>query len=226
MAPSIIPDSALGNTGSKIVKYPGIKEDVYLSRFQPDEDLKTRLRIAPDDLVVLVRPPATEAHYHNPRSEVLLAETLTRLLADKRNKVILLPRNDRQETQLRSAWADALASGGLIIPRHVEDGLNLIWNADLVVSGGGTMNREAAAMGVPVYSIFCGKIGAVDRYLVEQGRLVMVQSVEEVRSKIKVQSRRKLERNLDGARVPALETIVDNVEAILKAEMLRRAPAV
>jgi predicted glycosyltransferase len=226
MAPSVIPDSELGNTGSKIVKYPGIKEDVYLSRFQPDGDLKARLGIAPGDLVVLVRPPASEAHYHNPQSDILLTETLTSLLADKRIKIILLPRNERQETQLRSAWADALTSGSLVIPSHVEDGLNLIWNADLVVSGGGTMNREAAAMGVPVYSIFCGKIGAVDRYLVEQGRLIMVQTVVEVRSKIKIEPRRELERNLQGSRIPALETIVDNVEAILKAELLRRPPVV
>ena len=224
MAPSVIPDKQLGNNGTKILKYPGIKEDVYLSRFQPDGDLRTRLGIAPGDLVVLVRPPATEAHYHNHQSEILLTETLNYLLEDKKIRIILLPRNERQEAQLRPAWADALASGTLVIPDHVEDGLNLIWNADLVVSGGGTMNREAAALGVPVYSIFCGKIGAVDRYLVEQGRLIMLQKVEDLRSKIKLAPRRELKRNLEGTPVPALETIVDNIEAILKAEMLRQSP--
>ena len=224
MAPSVIPDKQLANNGTKIVKYPGIKEDVYLSRFQPDGDLRTRLGIAPGDLVVLVRPPATEAHYHNHQSEILLTETLNYLLEDKKIRIILLPRNGRQEAQLRPTWADALASGTLLIPDQVEDGLNLIWNADLVVSGGGTMNREAAAMGVPVYSIFCGKIGAVDRYLVEQGRLIVLQNVEDLRSKIKLERRRELKRNLEATRIPALETIVDNIEAILKAEMLRQGP--
>ncbi len=81
------------------------------------------------------------------------------------------------------------------------------------------MNREAAAMGVPVYSIFCGKIGAVDRYLVEQGRLIMVQTAQDVRSKIKVEARRESARDLNGTRVPALETIVDNVETILRDEL-------
>ena len=224
MAPSIIPDDHFRNMGTKIAKYPGIKEDVYLPRFQPDETLKTRLGIAPGDLVVLVRPPATEAHYHNPQSEILLTEALTRLLSDKRVRIILLPRNNRQEAELRSTWANALASGGLLIPDHVEDGLNLIWNSDLVISGGGTMNREAAAMGVPVYSIFRGKIGAVDHYLAEQGRLILLRNAEDVRSKIKVQPRQKFARDPNRSHVPTLETIVDNIESILDAEMSRRAP--
>ena len=64
------------------------------------------------------------------------------------------------------------------------DGLNLIWFSDLVVSGGGTMNREAAALNVPVYSIFRGKIGAVDRYLAESGRLILLESVHDVRTRL------------------------------------------
>ncbi len=75
-----------------------------------------------------------------------------------------------------------IASGKIVIPARVEDGMNIIWNLDLVVSGGGTMNREAAAMGVPVYSIFRGPIGAVDRFLSEQGRLVLLESAEQVRA--------------------------------------------
>ena len=77
----------------------------------------------------------------------------------------------------------------MIIPEKVCDGLNIIWFSDLVVSGGGTMNREAAALGVPVYSIFRGKIGAVDHYLSKAGRLVMLESVEDVKNKIKVEKR-------------------------------------
>jgi hypothetical protein len=66
------------------------------------------------------------------------------------------------------------------------DGLNLIWHSDLVISGGGTMNREAAALGVPVYSVFRGSIGAVDRYLSEQGRLVLLENVHDVQTKIRI----------------------------------------
>ena len=64
------------------------------------------------------------------------------------------------------------------------DGLNLVWHSDFVISGGGTMNREAAALGVPVYSIFRGKLGAVDRYLAQHHRLILIESVEDVRAKI------------------------------------------
>jgi predicted glycosyltransferase len=97
----------------------------------------------------------------------------------------------------------------------VENGLNLIWNSDLVISGGGTMNREAAAMGVPVYSIFRGKIGAVDRYLADTGRLILLESVEDVRNKIEIKARDKDKETSGTASVPALDTIIHNIESIL-----------
>lgn len=218
MVPSVVPDDNLSLHGARVLKYPGIKEDVYLSRFSPDQTLRKRLGISPEDLLVTVRPPATEAHYHNPEAEKLLTEALHAFLRNAEARIILLPRNKRQEAELRSAWAEALASGKLLIPDHVEDGMNLIWNSDLVISGGGTMNREAAAMGVPVYSIFRGKIGAVDRYLAQEGRLVMIETVEDVQGKIKAVRRPRSARSSNGRNVPALETIVDSIIYILDGQ--------
>ena len=215
MVPSVVPDDHLGAGGPTILRYPGIKEDVYLSRFTPDQNLKTRLRIPPEALVITVRPPATEAHYHNPEAEILLKAALDRFVKNGEVRIILLPRNKRQEAELRGAWRDAIASGKILIPEHVEDGMNLIWNSDLVISGGGTMNREAAAMRVPVYSIFRGKIGAVDRYLSDQRRLVLLESVEDVQTKIVAVRRRKTLDALTEHYVPALETIVQHIETIL-----------
>jgi predicted glycosyltransferase len=220
MVPSVIPDDNLSLHGSRVLKYPGIKEDVYLSRFRPDSNLRKRLGIAQGEILVIVRPPATEAHYHNPESEVLLRAVLNRFLCDAETRLLLLPRNKRQEEELRSAWLEALASGKLLIPEQVEDGLNLIWNSDLVISGGGTMNREAAAMGVPVYSIFRGKIGAVDRYLADQGRLVLLETVKDVQTRIKSVHRSQSIYGSDG-HVPALETIIENIVSILDAQMAR-----
>ena len=191
MVPSVISDEHLGAGGCKIVKYPGIKEDVYLPSFRPDTSLKRRLGIADNALVVMVRPPATEAHYHNPEAEVLLKAALNRFVADSTAQIILLPRNKRQEEETREEWREAIANGKIVIPEHVEDGMNLIWNSDLVISGGGTMNREAAAMRVPVYSIFRGRIGAVDRYLADEGRLVLLESVHDVQTKILAVPRQK-----------------------------------
>jgi predicted glycosyltransferase len=215
MAPGVIADRHKGN-GTQIINYPGIKEDVYLSRFRPDYGVKTRLGIPPDDLLVMVRPPATEAHYHNPESEGLLKETINRFVRTPGARILLLPRNKRQEADLRSAWPDAIAQRQILIPDHVEDGLNLIWNSDLVVSGGGTMNREAAALGVPVYSIFRGKIGAVDAYLADQGRLVLLETVEDVRTKIKTVRRDPHKQRLNEENSPALDTIVQNIISIVE----------
>jgi predicted glycosyltransferase len=221
MVPNVVPDDRLSLSGSRILKYPGIKEDVYLSRFRPDRGLRQRLRISVDSLLVLVRPPATEAHYHNPESETLLTEALRRFVGDANATIILLPRNKRQETELRSAWTREITSGRILIPDHVEDGLNLIWNSDLVISGGGTMNREAAAMGVPVYSIFRGKIGAVDHYLVEQGRLVLIESVADVRTKIEAVRRTELPSRASNGNSSALQTIVKNIVSILESRVSR-----
>ena len=217
MAPGVIADRHQGN-GTQIINYPGIKEDVYLSRFRPDYGLKTRLGIPPDDLLVMVRPPATEAHYHNPESEELLKETISRFVCTPGTRILLLPRNKRQEADLRSVWPDAIARRQILIPDHVEDGLNLIWNSDLVISGGGTMNREAAALGVPVYSIFRGKIGAVDAYLADQGRLVLLETVEDVRTKIKAVHRDPHKQRLSGENSPALDTIVQNIISIVESK--------
>ena len=215
MAPGVIADRHKGNA-TQIINYPGIKEDVYLSRFRPDYGVKTRLGIPSDDLLVMVRPPATEAHYHNPESEALLTETINRFVRTPGARILLLPRNKRQEADLRSAWPDAIAQRQILIPDHVEDGLNLIWNSDLVVSGGGTMNREAAALGVPVYSIFRGKIGAVDAYLAEQGRLVLLETVDDVKTKIKTVRRDPHKQRLNEENSPALDTIVQNIISIVE----------
>jgi predicted glycosyltransferase len=215
MVPSVISGDHMESAGTTIMKYPGIKEDVYLSRFSPDQTLKSRLGIPSDAVVITVRPPATEAHYHNPEAEVLLKAALDRFVADASVRIILLPRNKKQDAELRGEWRHAIATGKILIPDHVEDGMNLIWNSDLVISGGGTMNREAAAMRVPVYSIFRGKIGAVDRYLAEEGRLVLLESVEDVRTKIVAVPRQKTLKPLTEDYVPALETIVQHIETIL-----------
>jgi predicted glycosyltransferase len=86
---------------------------------------------------------------------------------------------------------DCFATGRVIIPDRALDGLNLIWHSDFVISGGGTMNREAAALGVPVYSIFRGTIGAVDKHLSETGRLVLLETKEDIHRKIAVERRDK-----------------------------------
>jgi predicted glycosyltransferase len=217
--PEIIPLTQSPGDGRVMLAYPGIKEDVYLPSFRPDPQLRERLGVAQDELLVTVRPPATEAHYHNPEAEELLAATLKKFSNLERARVLLLPRSKNQERDLRAAWSKEIASGKILIPAHVEDGMNIIWNSDLVVSGGGTMNREAAAMGVPVYSIFRGPIGAVDRFLSSQGRLVLLENVEQVRTRIQPVRRDKQAPSLNHKKSPALETILNYIADIAQSKI-------
>jgi uncharacterized protein len=214
LMPEIIPDTAMSRRPERTRKYPGLKEDVYVPRFQPDASILERLGIASDELLVTLRPPATEAHYHNPESEPLFAETL-RIIANKpRARAVILPRNAKQGTQLRHEWAELIASRQVIIPDGAVDGVNLIWFSDLVVSGGGTMNREAAALNVPVYSVFRGKIGAVDRYLAAQGRMTLIESIDDVHRKIALVRRNRPEVPRSNDR-STLQTIVNDIISIL-----------
>lgn len=216
MVPEVVPLSSVGFSNCPVLKYPGIKEDVYLSRFKPDPSLRERLGVGAQDLLVMLRPPATEAHYHNPESEVILEEVLVFLTQNSETKTVILPRNERQTATMRQSCREAIASGKIIIPDHVEDGLNLIWNSDVVISGGGTMNREAAAMRVPVYSIFRGKIGAVDRYLVEDGRLILLEAPADVRKKLTLVRRRREARPATSGTSPALTTMVENIVSMVE----------
>ena len=216
LMPDVIPAAAMSRKTDRVLRYPGLKEDVYVPRFRPDPSILGHLGIGSDQILVTLRPPAVEAHYHNPEGEVLFAETLRMLAAIPNLKAVTLPRNAKQGKQLRSEWSQLIADGRMIIPSSPVDGLNLIWFSDFVVSGGGTMNREAAALGVPVYSIFRGKLGAVDRYLAEQGRMILVESTEDVHDKIKV-CRWKRPSAPDDRPRPALEFIVNSIVSVLGA---------
>lgn len=211
--PNYLPDSTDQYGRDHIWKYPGLKEDVYVPRFHPDPAIRAELGLLPDDIVVTMRPAATEAHYHNPESQVLFDAAMHRLIENPQARIVLLPRSDRQAKDLRETWSGAISSRKVVIPDRVLDGLNVIWFSDLVISGGGTMNREAAALGIPVYSVFRGRIGAVDRYLAESGRLVLLESVDDVQTKIHIRRRAPLDGDL-GKRREALPCIVEGILSI------------
>ena len=220
MAPEVVANSENQFNGYSVLTYPGIKEDVYSPGFIPDESIRTQLGLDRGaNIVVTVRPPATEAHYHSPESDRLFESVMKHLGRAQNVRLILLPRNRRQELSLRGAWADLFSAEKVIIPDKAVDGLNLIWHSDLVISGGGTMNREAAALGVPVYSIFRGKIGAIDRYLADAGRMVLLESEEDVQTKINLCHRTRLPRT-ENASSSALTAIVDNIISILEPKHL------
>jgi predicted glycosyltransferase len=135
-----------------------------------------KLGVASEDVLVVVRPPAREALYHRFENE-LFDELLARLSSRDNAKIILLPRSDAQRLEYgKRGWPN------LIMPRAALDGANLIAAADLVISAGGTMNREAAALGVPAVSIYGGRWAAIDEELVREGRLGRISLREEIES--------------------------------------------
>jgi hypothetical protein len=213
----IVPEVIADNTlipNVKIRKYPGIKEDVYVPRFKPNEALRQQLGFRESDIVVVARPPATEAHYYVPESSQLFDCFMNRAVGASDVRLVLLPRNKKQGEILKTENPHWFSDQRTIIPTGVLDGLDVIWNADLVVSGGGTMNREAAALGVPVYSVFRGAIGAVDVQLQKEGRLVLVDSTENA-NRIPLVRRSRVPWK-GGTPSPALASIADHVEEIIR----------
>jgi len=178
IVPASFPEQRLRTFGArarKVRRYHGTKEDVYLADFQADPSFSAQLSelgVKPDNVLVLMRPPAHDALYHRFQN-TLFDEALTMLLANENVQVILLPRNDAQRA--------AYAGKGVIIPATPLDGANLIAASDLVISAGGTINREASALGVPAASIYAGQWAAVDEALVNEGRLQRVTNTEDLR---------------------------------------------
>jgi uncharacterized protein len=168
VVPEAIPQSRLDRLGarvSKVRRYPGLKEEYYLHGFAPDPSVLDELGIERDRVLVVVRTPPEVSLYHR-HGNPLFDDVLARLGTDPAVHAVVLPRTDEQRAAIRKR---ALPS--LVVPEHAIDAQSLVALSDLVVSAGGTMNREAVALGVPVYTTFAGELGALDEMLVRDGRL-------------------------------------------------------
>ena len=216
IVPQILRSSNINFDVRYTFRYDGIKEDVYVPFFQPDKIILDNLDIDQRRVIVTIRPPATEAHYHRSESEDLFIEVMNYLLSKNNLTLVILPRSNKQKQFTRRKWENGFSNGKMIIPDFVVNGLNLIWFSDLVISGGGTMNREAAALGVPVYSIFKGEIGAVDQYLHDMGRLHFIRSINDVK-KISFVKRTRL-NNLEKGNYKILNQIIGFLQSSIKTK--------
>ena len=212
--PNVISKKTLEKFKLNIIKYPGIKEDIYVPGFKPDESIKNFFKFSPNLINVVLRPPAYQAHYYNPESEKLFEDVIDFLVNVNNVQTIMLPRDNRQREVLKIKYEKYFYNSSLIIPEDVVNALNLMWYSDLVISGGGTMIREAAALGVPVYSIFRGIIGDVDNHLSKTGRLTFIKNSEEIKSKIRLKKRKRLNRPLNINSL-ALHTILNDLENLI-----------
>ena len=170
-----------GIRANKVKFYNGLKEELYVAGRKLEPGDMQELGLKSEKVKILLRPPATTAHYHNPESEKLLDRLLTILLPREDVQIIVIPRTP---DQLNLFPTDRGAE--IIVPQRVFDGPGMIAACDMVISGGGTMVREAAVLGVPAYSYFRGQTGNVDKWLQDEGRLVLLTSPEEVEAKLRV----------------------------------------
>jgi uncharacterized protein len=177
LVPDAIPVEAMRKAGAaerKLFRYPGLKEDYYLADFKPDPAVLGELGLQEDNVLAVVRPPPETSAYYAPNP--LYESILDRLVATAGVQTVLIPRTKDQADAAR-----ARAAPTLIVPEGAIDAQSLIALADAVVSAGGTMNREAVALGTPVWTIFSGEMGAVDERLIEAGALHVLDGADQLR---------------------------------------------
>jgi uncharacterized protein len=164
VVPEAIPPERLYRYGGrgKLRRYEGLKEEYYLADFEPDEAVLEDLGLDRSRALVVVRTPPEVSLYH--RFENPLFRRVLERLRHEDAQAVVLPRTPAQRDELRRL-------DGFVVPEHAVDAQSLVAYADLVISAGGTMNREAVALGTPVYTTFEGRLGAVDEALLREGRL-------------------------------------------------------
>ncbi len=169
VVPDVIPLERLkpyGATPAKLRPYPGLKEEYYLADFEPDPSVLAELGLDPAKPIAVVRTPPAVSLYHRFENP-LFAQVLDRLEGEQ---TVVLPRIPEQRAEL----------GGFIVPEKAIDAQSLVAYADLMVSAGGTMNREAVALGTPVWTTFEGRLGAVDEALIASGRMRRLERAEDL----------------------------------------------
>lgn len=176
MVPSYFPRAAIRKFGAtkKTTWYDGLKEQMYLADFQPVPGYLDSIGVPPNRVVVVMRPPGDWGLYHAFRNP-MFDKVLEHVASHPEAFVIVLPRVASQAQSVRER-----GFSNVWIPPTALDGPNLLYHADVVISGGGTMNREAAILGVPTYSLFKGTLAAVDQYLIDTGRMIHLGGEEQV----------------------------------------------
>ncbi len=203
IVPRYFPEASVKKFGgaTKAMYYDGLKEQMYLADFQPSSGYLDSIAVPSDRIIVVMRPPGEWGLYHGFHNP-LFEKVLEHAVSHERAFIILLPRVASQAESVRQR-----GYANVWIPPNALDGPNLLYHADLVISGGGTMNREAAVLGTPTYSLFKGRLAAVDRHLIDTGRMTHISEDAHI-------SRIRVSRN--SARNPMINTslvgeIVDGI---------------
>lgn len=206
LVPFVISKDVWGPYADRVCHYPGVKEELYLCNFKPAE---VEMHSKADKIKVFFRPEGRFAHYRSDQGEAMQHAILQYISEHPNIFMVLSPRDAEQAKWLIDFCEQRKLSHWL--PGEVVDGPALIWQVDLVIGGGGTMTREAAVLGVPSYSFFAGKWGAVDHYLQAQGRLVRLADLEDIR-RIRLKQRERVAISVPDT---ALNFVTGFVEGII-----------
>lgn len=209
LVPAVFPSAALRRFGAegKAVRYPGLKEEIYLANFRASADFAEASGLPHRRVIAVLRPPGTWGDYYHGNGNIAI-EVLNHLKRSSECFLVFLPRLGFQTNLLKEVDFPA---DRVLVPTGTLDGPNLLAHADLAISGGGTMNREAAVLGTPAYTIFEGKLGAVDNQLVGEGRLHWVQTLADL-ADIRVEKKSQRDQRLANPHLAAMLT-----SAILEA---------
>jgi len=194
LMPAVIPDERLKSAGfnlRKVIRYNGLKEELYLRDFIPTLNIRSSLGVSTDKILVVLRPPGIVGNYHDNRSEILTVRLIHHLLLNNHVEIIVVARTKEDKSLIENYFGKKVR----FLSRTI-DGPQLIWAADIFISGGGTMNREAALLGIPAFSVFTGKRPYVDEYLVSQHKLIFIDSVENIKN-IPIVKRNKYEHKIN-----------------------------
>ena len=165
----------------KVAWYSGFKEEIYLAGFRSDPGFRTSIGVGADDPLITIRPPGLIGNYHDERSEAICRRAIAVAAGNPRNHLVILPKT-RLEREFVASAIPPDSPARVIVPERALPGLQLLYHSNLAISGGGTMNRESALLGVPTYSIFTGRRAAVDEELERMGRLVFLTAPAQVES--------------------------------------------
>ncbi len=205
LVPDAIPVAALapyGGTPKKVDGYPGLKEEYYLADFEPDEGILARLGIDSGKILVVLRTPPSQAAYHRMDNPVF-DEVMRTIAARDDVQAVVLPRTPDQR-----AGIEAIGASNLLVPTGVVDAQSLVYYSDVVVSGGGTLNREAVALGTPANTVFHGIMGAVDKQLIAEGRLTNLTDASALRLERKPEGFQRTRRDIG--------ILVDKIAAVAR----------
>ena len=208
IVPEVFPEAALRRFGARaphVVRYPGFKEELYLDGFEPDTRVLDELQLDRDRVIAVFRPPPEGALYHRMANE-RFEDVLRVALARDSVQVVVLPRSAEQRTRYS-------VRGGVLVPAHALDGSSLLALADVAVGAGGTMNRESALLGTPTYTVFAGKLAAVDAELVRRGLLVDLRDSAAEPAFEKKPARPGASRNAEAIMAVVLETLAATARA-------------